>query len=334
MSTLDRRLSAWVACAGLIVGMTGACATAKDTTVRPSDGDTGGKETGGKASGGGSDGGSPGGSTSSGGTSSTSGGTARATGGVNPSGGRQNSGGTVAMGGTMAVGGTSIGGFVATGGILGLTGGLSAALGGSTAAVGGTSMLMTGGATGTGGSTGTGPYTVLGGGYVTSGSWMGYAWVSATPTGSSSITPANFTTLLAGAQLCVTGSVTATTDSSGTAMIGINIAQAPSTTVTGTWTPATSTGLTYSITNPGLSPIRIQIQGPNGATDANQRWCYTTTALSGTIPWASFNTQCWQGGLGVAYSPTSPIAAVMVMVPGTTTAVVPFSFCIVSIGPA
>jgi hypothetical protein len=229
----------------------------------------------------------------------------------------------------MAVGGvgtTSLGGFMAAGGVLG-TGGFAAVGGSTLLALGGTSTLATGGT-----STGTGPYTVLGGGFVTAGAWQGYAWASAGPVGVSTITPTTFGTITAGAQLCVSGTVGATSDYSGTAMLGINIAQAQGTTVTGTWTP-TGTGVSYSITNTGASPIRIQIQGLNGATDATQRWCYTALTPTGTIPWASFNTQCWTGGTGVAFSPTTPIAAIMVLVPGSNTAAVPFNFCVVSLAP-
>lgn len=196
---------------------------------------------------------------------------------------------------------------------------------------GGTDCASRGQTCSTGTCTG-GPYTVYASGYISSGPWYGYAWPSASPAVSSTITPAAFSALAAGSQLCVSGTVAATTDFSSVAMLGINLAQVQGTTTTGTWTPTGSAGLSYSLVNTGGSPLRIQIQGTNAATDASQRWCYQLTASSATIPWSSFNTQCWVGGTGIPYA-NSALSNIIFLVPGGNIAATPFNFCIVSLSP-
>ena len=177
------------------------------------------------------------------------------------------------------------------------------------------------------------PYSVLAGGYVTDCSWHGYGWTADSGTGST-VTPASFTTLAAGGQLCAQGTVAGLTDYSGTGMVGLNINQAQTGTPTppvNSYTP-TGTGITYNLTNTGQSALRIQIQAADGATNANDRWCATVDSATGTIPWASFNTQCWTGGTGVAYA-MQPITAVIVIVPGALTPTT-YNFCINSISEA
>jgi len=98
----------------------------------------------------------------------------------------------------------------------------------------------------------------------------------------------------------------------------------------GTWTPVDDTGngrIFYSITNRAGTPLRIQIQGPNGTTDANQRWCSDVVGQSERIFWHTFNTQCWEGGAGTAYDGFAPLTSMMVLVPGGTTSRT-FDFCI------
>ena len=51
------------------------------------------------------------------------------------------------------------------------------------------------------------------------------------------------------------------------------------------------------------------------------------------MPYASFNTECWPGGKGVAYDGTVPIAQAIVQVPSAATDV-NFDFCIDSIAEA
>jgi hypothetical protein len=164
-----------------------------------------------------------------------------------------------------------------------------------------------------------------GGGYFTSGTWHGYAWTSASG-GASAITPANFGATPAGQPFCVSGSVAGLADYSGVALLGVNLNQAemPGAAV-GTATPAKA-GITVNLTNSGDSPLRIQIQGPTGATDPNDRWCAVVSGSGGFIPWSSFNTQCWASG--TPYDGTSPIASVSVLVPGTASGSTAFAFCL------
>src|SRR6185369_15573348 len=71
--------------------------------------------------------------------------------------------------------------------------------------------------------------------------------------------------------------------------------------------------------------LRVQVQGPNGATDANDRWCAPLFGSGGFIPWDAFNTKCWDGS-GTKYA-GQPLTAAMILVPGSTAAV-PFDFCL------
>jgi hypothetical protein len=205
-----------------------------------------------------------------------------------------------------------------------LTGGTSTTLTGgtSTTLTGGTATVMTGGTT----SSGAAPN------YWSSSPWQGYAWIGSSGTGTT-VSPANFETHAAGSPYCISGSVAAMSDYSGTAMIGFNINQAEGATTVGTWTPASTSsgGVQVSVTNRGGSPLRIQIQGVNGGTDATQRWCADLTGSGGLIPWTSFNTACWDPTTGTAYS-GQPIAAVLVLVPGNNQTAVSYDFCIDSLG--
>ena len=92
----------------------------------------------------------------------------------------------------------------------------------------------------------------------------------------------------------------------------------------------TGDGIAANIVKQGADTaftFRVQIQGPNGATDEDDRWCATITETQGKIfvPWADFNTQCWDG-MGTDYA-GQPISAVVFLVPGEPTAV-PYDFCV------
>jgi Glycosyl hydrolase family 12 len=164
-----------------------------------------------------------------------------------------------------------------------------------------------------------------GGGYFSSGDWHGYAWTSTSGTGST-INPTDFSAVTAGQPFCVSGSVAGLSDYSGTALLGVNVNQAemPGAAI-GTATPALD-GVTISLTNSGQSALRLQIQGPTGDTDPNDRWCANVTGTGGFIPWSSFNTQCWASG--TPYDGESPIASVSLLVPGAATGSTSFSFCL------
>jgi hypothetical protein len=73
----------------------------------------------------------------------------------------------------------------------------------------------------------------------------------------------------------------------------------------------TGTGLTVTVSaSTGALPVRVQLTG-TGATF----WCYTLTGASPvTIPYAMFNTACWDGS-GTAYA-KQPITSIELVVPG------------------
>jgi hypothetical protein len=180
------------------------------------------------------------------------------------------------------------------------------------------------GTTGTSGAANGGSSWAMGGGYVTLGEWHGYAFTSASGMGST-IAPMTFETRPPGQPLCAAGSVGAAMDYSGTALVGVNLNQPMGMTTPMSLVPSKA-GLYVQVKNTGGSTLRVQIQGPNGATDANDRWCAPIPGTSAFVPWAMFNTKCWDGS-GTAYA-NQPLVAAMVLVPGGATAAVPFDFCI------
>ena len=231
-----------------------------------------------------------------------------------------------------SIGGTTsrtnnAGGMTVAGGAHG-SGGVTAA-GGTSGAAGATSSGGTIDAGGTGTNSNV-PWAVGPGGYVTSGPWEGYGWTYAAGTGST-ISPGDFSTLAAGSPLCATGSVGPMADYSGSDGIGINLNQAVgANTPVGSWTP-TGTGIVINVSNPGGSVLRVQIQGPTGATDATDRWCTLLTVFNQpvSLPWSAFNTACWNGS-GSTYQ-MQPLQAVELIVPGGNVAAVSFSACITSL---
>jgi hypothetical protein len=258
-----------------------------------------------------------------------------------------------AFGGT-ATGGSFTGG-TATGGTFGgtATGGVSGTLAtggalptGGTPGTGGTAGVgisgAAGSAAGTPGGAGTGAavtcdptWKIQTDGFVRSPAaggacWHGYGFTYAGPaTSGSTVMPVNFAMCGAACtMLCASGSVGMTADYSGTGLVGFNLNQAQGGTPLPV-TPTGATGLTINFTNTGGSPLRVQLLGPTGDTVATDRWCSTLTATTGpvTIPWAMFNTQCWEGGMGTVYA-KQPIKAIQLVVPGSNTAAIPFNMCI------
>jgi hypothetical protein len=254
-------------------------------------------------------------------------------GGMGPRGGTAN-GGTVTNAGT-GPGGAANGGTVTNAG----TGPGGTANGGTVnggAANGGT---VSGGGTG-GTPSGNNPP-----GYWTSGDWHGCVWTGIDTLASSTTTntPKDFTAGVTDGAYCVSGSVHP--DYDAVALLGFNLAEPAAgascaykpVDVNAPGPPAVSlsgAGIAVNFTKKAASTLRIQIQGPNGASDPNDRWCYTITDPAGPIfaPWNEFNTECWEGGMGTppATSGTmlmEQISAVVFLVPGATAAT-PFDYCI------
>jgi hypothetical protein len=215
--------------------------------------------------------------------------------------------------------------------------GSSSSSGGATASGGATGSAGKAGASSSTGGGGTaGPCTVGSGmstvtdtgGFVSAGMWHGYAFTAKGGAGTS-ITPDDFAMLTAGQALCACGTVKGTTDYSGTAMIGINLNQEAGGTDVGTVTPS-GMGINVTVTGAGTTPLRLQIQGPMGSTDAKQRWCADLPAAGGMIPWGNFQFECWEGGKKTPFDGMTAITAAMVLVPGGTTDI-PFNFCVTAL---
>ena len=199
---------------------------------------------------------------------------------------------------------------------------------GATPATGGVDPT---GGVGASGATETGGVEDPGGGYIISGPWAGYAWTGAEGDGSS-ITPEDFADA-EGFPLCASGTVGAMDDYSGVGMVGLNINQPPGEDMPeDTWTPGSEEGVVVNISNPGDSPVRIQIQGPNGASDPDDRWCASVGKFDQDveIPWGSFNTECWNNEGD--YYDHQALTGVMALIPGDDTTDTPFDLCIKNIG--
>jgi hypothetical protein len=170
-------------------------------------------------------------------------------------------------------------------------------------------------------------FSVSSDGYVrapgASGCWHGYAFPGSDS--GSVIAPTTFGMCGAGCMLRVSGtlgSATAANDYSGLVFVGFNLNQAAGTTTTGSVTPTgTSLQVTYTKVS-GPSIVRIQIQ--NGST----RWCAQLAGSPVNIPYASFNTACWDG-TGSAYA-KQPIQNIALIAPGGTAAV-PIDMTLVSV---
>ncbi len=335
-----------------------------------SPGSTGGGSGGSNGSGGNN---SSGGSNGSGGSNSSGGsngsGGSSSSGGSNGSGGSVSSGGSNGSGGSTAKGGSNgSGGSPSSGGSVGSGG--SSSSGGSSGSGGSSSSggsVGSGGSSSSGGSVGSGGSSSSGDppGYyrtsewnVNSVDWHGCVWtgIDSTVSGSTtSITPQDFTAKSPnGGPYEVSGSVF--NDYNAVSLLGFNLNEA----TTGSSTqckynpaaatqagpptatiPSSATGIAVNWSAKVAPPtsFRIQIQAPDGATNAADRWCATITDAQGPsfIPFSSFYPQCWNVGVsgmspGTAYAGQA-IDAVVFLVPGTMSMKAPFDFTIVGFAP-
>jgi len=170
--------------------------------------------------------------------------------------------------------------------------------------------------------------TSTGGGYFTSEPWHGFAWIATDSLGST-VTPTDFSAHQANAPFCASGSVVADSGYAGVAMIGFNLNQPESggTDSEGVWA-VTGAGVAYSLSNPGGSPLRLQIMGAAGYP--TETWCALIDGTSGTIPWSSFNTACWNNS-GTTYDPSIPLESIQITVPGGNATATAFDFCVNSL---
>lgn len=196
--------------------------------------------------------------------------------------------------------------------------------GGSTS-TGSGGMIITG--AGSGGSTGTGTPGALSptNGFATNGTWMGYAFTATFGT-TATISPVCPTPCFTGTMpLCASGTVGADPTFGSGALLGWNVAQAmPTAGGTATVGTVATSGTGVAVTvSAAVTGGRVQIQG---ATSANT-WCANLTGTTAMIPWAMFNTKCWDPPSGTAFTAGTAISAVQIVVPAMGTAV-PFNFCL------
>ncbi len=333
--------TAGVAALGGLSGLGGTGTTGGSSTIGGAPYPTGGS---GNATGGGqgATGGSPG---TSGGSPGTSGGSPNATGGSrNPTGGSGNPTG----GNQSATGGSGN----PTGGSPNATGGSPGTSGGSPNATGGSGNPTGGTQNGSGGTRNTGGTQTTNGGttaslhssgtYASAGAWHGYIW-PAIESGSA-YDPNNHTTITptaaqgfpsGGPPFCVSGHVPATPNSLAVAMIGMNINQAQTGGATAAQWTVTGTGILVNVSNPGGSPLRLQIQTNETGAIATL-WCAMLTVFDQDviIPWDQFNTQCFNNDSGTYFDESVGISTVMVLVPGTSQAGgYDFNFCVNNMAP-
>jgi hypothetical protein len=124
--------------------------------------------------------------------------------------------------------------------------------------------------------------------------------------------PTMFGSCGAGCMLKASGTVgpaTAANSYAGVVYLGFNLNQATGASAKTTVVP-TGAGLAVQYTNTGASAI-VRVQLSAGTT----RWCAPLTSASATIPYAMFNTECWEGGAGTAYAKEA-IDTVQLIIPG------------------
>ena len=167
-------------------------------------------------------------------------------------------------------------------------------------------------------------------GYLHCGPWNGYAWTLATETDQGSrISPADFSTA-AGLPFCASG-VLARDDGAG-GLLGFDVNQgADGDLWPGTWS-VTGKGLKYEVSNPGGSPLRIQIQGSQGYP--SETWCADISgSSSGLVAWSTFNKECWFNFASEAYDGQTPLQQVMLLVPGINGTEQAFNVCLIGLYP-
>ena len=168
-------------------------------------------------------------------------------------------------------------------------------------------------------------------GFVSAGPWAGYGFTATDP-GAATIVPdcssGSCVPPFTGASFCMQGTVTGRTDYTGFAMLGWNVAQADGGTA-GTWPVPSSGGITVTVSNPGMTDLRLQLQGTDPHSGAD-RWCVDLTSGQMT-PWTSFVTNCWTGGTPqTPLTAGTPIQQAAILVPGLLTDL-RFDLCLVDI---
>lgn len=156
--------------------------------------------------------------------------------------------------------------------------------------------------------------------------WSGYLWVAKNGQGTTLTASKTFQDKAFEQAVCIKGTVAATADSSGNAMLGMNVNQAQRTDAAPLVLRPSLDGLQVEVKNNAGSPLRVQVAGQEGTTNPDARWCAMVNGSGGFIPWTAFNTACWDGS-GKAYK-QQQISVAMLLVPGNAQAAVPYDFCL------
>jgi predicted dienelactone hydrolase len=193
------------------------------------------------------------------------------------------------------------------------------------------------------------------GGYVVAGQWSGYATPvgstsSAADAGATTITPVDFSSVADNAtELCVHGTVGSASDSSAAASIIVNVNQARTTADAGALdagmdggipsvqnVTTEGSGITVEYTNPGQSPLQLALWTDTNATMGT--WCAIVSGIGGTetLTWDTFfgcgtdpARQFEKDWVDQTFPPAGlSIIAVSLLAPGSSTAPVPYSFCL------
>lgn len=136
---------------------------------------------------------------------------------------------------------------------------------------------------------------------------------------------------------CVSGKVGPSAGWEGVSLLGFNLAE-PAEGADCSYKPEAATaegppgvllqetGIAINFANIEATTLRIQLQGPDGASDAAQRWCQTISLPQGPafLEYADFHNQCWvtDGEYNAeqpanAFNPaTDTVSAIVFTVPG------------------
>jgi hypothetical protein len=159
--------------------------------------------------------------------------------------------------------------------------------------------------------------------------WQGYAWLSATPEGESTIATSgggvDFSDCGGDCMLCVAGTVAPTADFSGVGILGVNLNQLQSSSTPDTLSVTGSVDI--NVSNAGGSPLRVQLSG-------SKDWCVDISGMDGAVSLTAsdFTTECWEGGDQVPYD-GEEVEALMLIVPGSDTDATDFDICLNSVTP-
>lgn len=132
--------------------------------------------------------------------------------------------------------------------------------------------------------------------------------------------------------ICIRGVVAATPDNTGNAILGVNLNQTNTSDMTVQTVAPKLDGIAVSISNGAGSPVRLQIQALDGASNDRARWCASVRGSGGFIPWSAFNTACWDG-TGLPYR-REAISGAMLLIPGATDKPTNFDVCLIAIAEA